>query len=100
MLRSTLGATVAFVVTALVAAILLISAFVFWVGELIGSHLLAMVLVGGVCGVVSWIIYSSSLHPLIKRAEEQLTTIYEVASAARRAYTWSVEYVISRVFKV
>ncbi|MFI3291993.1 MAG: hypothetical protein SNG27_02330 [Rikenellaceae bacterium] len=94
-----LGATVAFVVTALIASILLISSFVFFLGEIIGSHLLSMVIVGGVCAIVSWAIYSISLKPIIREWEEQLTTIYEVANAARKAYEWCVEYLITKLFK-
>ncbi len=96
---STISATVAFIVTALISSILIVSALVFFIGELIGSHLLAMVIVAGVCGIISWIIYRSSLKPVIKEIEDQLTTIYEVANAAHRAYTWAVEYLISRIFK-
>ncbi len=96
---SSLNAAIAFIVTALIASILLISALVLFLGEVIGSHLLSMVLVGGICGVASWVIYSNSLKPVIRELENQITTIYEVAHAARRAYEWTVEYVVAHIFK-
>ncbi len=97
--HSSLSAVVLFVATALISSVLLIAALVLFLGEVIGSHLLAMVLVGGVCGVVSWLIYNSSLKPLVRGVEEQITTIYEVAYGARRAYEWTVEYIMTRVLK-
>ncbi len=96
---SPLGATVAFVVTSLIASILLISAFVLFLGELVGSHLLAMVIVGGSCALAAWVIYTKSLKPVICKLQEQIDTIYMVADSIRKAYDWVVEYVISRVVK-
>ncbi len=98
--KKSIGAILAFIVTALIASILLISAFVYLVGDLIGSHLLAMVIVGGVCAIASWMIYTLSLRPTLRRWEEQLTTIFEVAQAARRAYDLAMEHIISRIFKM
>ncbi len=94
-----MGAAVTFLVTALIASILLISAFVLFLGEIIGSHLLAMVIVGAGCAIASWAIYSISLRPTIREWQEQLSTIYEVAHAARKAYDWSVEYLIEKLLK-
>ncbi len=97
--QKSIGAGVAFIVTALIASILLISAFVLFLGEVIGSHLLAMVIVGGVCGVISWVIYSSSLKPIIREWQERLSTIYEVAQSLRKAYEWGVEYLMAKLLK-
>ncbi len=97
--QKSIWASVAFILTALIASILLISAFVLFLGEVIGSHLLAMVIVGGVCAIASWVIYSSSIRPIIREWEERVSTIYEVARSIRKAYEWMVEYIIARLLK-
>ncbi len=96
---SSLNATIAFVVTALIAAILLFSAFVLFLGELLGSHLLAMLIVGCGCAIAAWIIYAHSLRPLIKALEEQINTIYEVATITRKAINWMVDNLLSTIIK-
>ncbi|MFI3319499.1 MAG: hypothetical protein SNH01_08235 [Rikenellaceae bacterium] len=98
--QPTLGSAVAFIVTALIASILLISAFIFWLGEVIGSHLLAMVLVGGVCAVVSILIYRISLRPMIQEISHQISTIYEVSASAKRLLDWILNSAISWIDKI
>lgn len=100
MQKNSITATIAFIVTALIAAILIVSAFVLFLGEIIGSHLLAMVIVGGGCAIAAWVIYTSSLRPIIQKLEEQITTIYEVAHAARQTYEWALKYIISYIMRI
>lgn len=72
--------------TILAAIILLMTALVIWLTELIGSASLAALILA--CGflAVSWIIYSIWTRDVVEYIDNKLNTIYDVAYTARSGY--------------
>ncbi|MFI3277674.1 MAG: hypothetical protein SNH28_02640 [Rikenellaceae bacterium] len=98
--QHTLSCVVIFVITALISSTLLISSFILWLGDIIGSHLLAMVLVGVVCGVTAFTIYRISLHAMVSRLKEQIDTIYDVASTAQLLFRSGIKSILGWLSKL
>ena len=75
-----------FAAAIMVATILLMTALVIWLTELIGSAALAALILSGVFLLVAWIIYMVWTRSVIDYLNEKLDTIYDVAFAARNGY--------------
>ena len=75
-----------FAAALMAAVILLMTACVIWLTELIGSASLAALIMAGVFLVVSWVVYIVWTRPVIVYINEKLDTIYDVAFAARNGY--------------
>lgn len=75
-----------FAAAIIVATILLMTALVIWLTELIGSAPLAALIVAGVFLAASWLIYAVWTRPVIEYINQKLDTIYDVAFAARNGY--------------
>ncbi|MFI3269614.1 MAG: hypothetical protein SNG14_03530 [Rikenellaceae bacterium] len=89
-----------FVAAAVISTSLLLFAAVIYLGDLLGSLVLSLVIVGAVMALVAWSIYRGALRPLFRSIGEQLQTIYAVASAAEVGYNWilgKVESLIRRL---
>jgi uncharacterized membrane protein YbhN (UPF0104 family) len=66
--------------------ILLMTALVIWLTELIGSASLAALCLAGVFLLIAWMIYVVWTRPVVDYINEKLDTIYDVAFAARNGY--------------
>lgn len=77
-----------FSLSALMSILLLVSAFTVWLSELTGSLFVAMLLVGGFFLAVALLVYLLSLRYAIRRINDRLETIYDVAESAKRGYEW------------
>ena len=75
------------------AFILLTVAVVLWLSEVLGSLLLATLVVWGLDIIIAVVIYFVSLHPSIKRISQRLDTIYEVSAMFEMAYRQVVLFV-------
>lgn len=77
-----------FALTTVMSILLLTTAAVVWLSELLGSLELAALLVAGVLGLISGILYYFSLREGFRQIGDRLETVYEVARAAREAYRY------------
>ncbi len=77
-----------FVLTAATAVVLLISTAVVWLAEAIRSLPAAMLILGTLCLVAAAVIYLVGLRDPLRRMQEQLETVYDVARSAREGYQW------------
>lgn len=65
-----------------------LTAVVLWLSEILGSTVLACIIVGGVFAIVAIIIYFASVRTTIERFRENLDTVYEVSRLAKSGYEW------------
>lgn len=85
-----------FVVLSLLAALLLLFAFVIWLSELIGSLPLALLLTGASMAIAAYIVYQLSLHPHLKR----LRTEYEQFMGFIQLIEQSYDYAKKRIMQL
>ena len=81
-----------FVLTSIMAIILLVAALIMWLGELIGSATFSTLIVGGLFTFVAWLIYVLSIKRCIEYVRDRLDTIYEVAFAVRNGYNVALRF--------
>ncbi len=85
---SVVSALICFGVMILLAALLFIMAFILWLGELVGSIMMATFIIGVLFALVAMIVYIRSAQPALEHIREQTETIYEVAVRARDFAEW------------
>ena len=83
--RSFAGALVFFLVMALSAYVLLVTALVFWLAELLGSLPLAAVL-GGFTLLIALLTYQLAVRDAIARLRERWEVVYEVMRTVHDGY--------------
>lgn len=82
------SALILFALSAVMALLLLVSAFVVWLSQVMGSLTGALLLVGGIFLLLAVLLYCFSLRDSFRQISSRLETIYEVAHAAQGAYAW------------
>ncbi len=93
--RSVLAPLVYFAVTAAMAMILMVTALIVWLTEVIGSATIATLIVGGFFTFVAWLIYVLSVKRSIEYVKDRLDTVYDVAFAVRNGYKVAIRYASS-----
>ena len=68
------------------AYVLLVTALVFWVGELLGSLPLAAVLLGGFTLLIALLTYQLAVRDAIARLRERWEVVYEVMRTVHDGY--------------
>lgn len=82
------AASVFFVLTAIVAICMLLTAGFIWLSAYLGSFIYSALLIGGLFTLVALAIYLFSLRKAIARIREQLDTVYYVSRLAKDGYDW------------
>ena len=77
-----------FGVTAAIAIILFIDAFVMWLASLTGSVAVAALITGGFFAVLAAVVYLLSVRSAVKYVRDRIETVYEVASRVKEGYDW------------
>ena len=77
-----------FGVTAAIAIILFIDAFVMWLASLTGSVAVAALITGGFFAVLAAVVYLLSVRSAVKYVRDRIDTVYEVASRLKEGYDW------------
>lgn len=77
-----------FGVTAAIAIILFIEAFVMWLASLTGSIAIASLITGGFFAVLAVVIYLLAVRTALEHVRDRVETIYEVASKVKEGYDW------------
>lgn len=83
-----IGVITLFVIASFLSSVLLLSALLLFLSELLGSMLFSLLVAGGASMLIALLIYFCSLRPLVNEIREQLHTIYEVATLLRVAVDW------------
>ena len=77
--------------TVAIALLLLLTALVVWLSELVGSFIASALILGGFFAVVAALIYLVSIREAVERIRARAETVYEVARIARSGYEWVTE---------
>ena len=81
-----------FVLTSIMAIILLVAALIMWFSELIGSVTYSTLIIGGLFTFVAWLIYVLSIKRCIDYIRDRLDTIYDVALSIRNGYNVALRF--------
>ena len=81
-----------FVLTSIMAIILLVAALIMWLSELIGSATYSTLIIGGLFTVVAWLIYVLSIKRCIEYVRNRLDTVYDVAYSIRNGYNVALRF--------
>lgn len=77
-----------FGVTAAIAIILFIDAFVMWLASLTGSVAVAALISGGFFAVIAAVVYLLAVRSALNYIRNRIETVYEVASRIKEGYDW------------
>ena len=83
------AALLLFLLSGFIAMVLLTTALVAWLSELVGSIGLASVIVS----VIAAVVYFVALRDFVATLSRQIDTIYEVSSIIQRIYRKAVEII-------
>lgn len=83
-----------FGLTTTIAIVLLITALVVWLTQLLGSVIASTLLVGGFFAVLSLVIYWLAIRDAVENIRTQFQTVYEVARLAQAGYEWVSEKIL------
>lgn len=75
-----------FLIAATMALMLLSSAIVIWLGELLGSLQLSLIIVGLAYLIISVTLYFTTLHATLRQWQRRLDTVYDVSLAVELIY--------------
>ena len=75
-----------FGVTAAIAIILFIDAFVMWLASL--SVAVAALITGGFFAVIAAVVYLLAVRSALNYVRDRIETVYEVASRIKEGYDW------------
>lgn len=82
---------VCFLLAAMAAACMLLTALLVWFSEVMGSLALAALIIGGAFVIIAVLLYYCTLHRALARIRSQLDTVYYVARLAKNGYEWISE---------
>lgn len=90
-----LASIILYIATIIAAIVLLVTALVSWLAEFVSSRAFAALIVGVLFLLLSRLIYFLAARRAIEEIKERLTTVSEVAYAARRGYGLVVKFLES-----
>ena len=92
-----LASIILYIATIITAIVLFVAAVVAWLSEYVESRALAALIVGLLFLLLSRLIYFLSARKAIEDINERLTTISDVAYAARKGYGIVVRFIESAI---
>lgn len=84
-----------FAASAAIAALMLITALIAWLSQVLGTIVGATLMVGGFFLIVAWLIYLLAVRRSIDYIRDRLDTVYEVAYSLRNYYTVASKFLRS-----
>lgn len=83
---------VAMAATAMIATILIVTAFVVWLSGILGSMIYTCLIVGVVLALLSTLIYFVWIREPLRRFQDKISVIYEMSQYAKLGYEWAVKW--------
>lgn len=75
------------------ALLLLSSALVIWLGEVIGSLSLSLIIVGATYAIIATTLYFVAIHTTLRQWQRRMDTIYDVSLTVELIYRQVAGYV-------
>ena len=82
-----------FIISAIMALLLLSSALVIWLGEVIGSLSLSLIIVGVIYAIIATTLYFVAIHTTLRQWQRRMDTIYDVSLTVELIYRQVAGYV-------
>lgn len=82
-----------FIISAIMALLLLSSALVIWLGEVIGSLSLSLIIVGATYAIIATTLYFVAIHTTLRQWQRRMDTIYDVSLTVELIYRQVAGYV-------
>lgn len=83
---------VAMAATAMIATILIVTAFVVWLSGILGSMIYTCLIVGVVLALLSTLIYFVWIREPLRRFQDKISAIYEMSQYVKLGYEWAVKW--------
>lgn len=80
-----------FGLTTVIAVVMLLTALVVWLTDLMGSVIASTLIIGGFSGILAVVIYQLSIRDAVAEIRAQLETVYEVTGLVKTGYEWVVD---------
>lgn len=77
-----------FGLTTVIAVVMLLTALVVWLTDLMGSVIASTLIIGGFFGILAVVIYQLSIRDAVAEIRAQLETVYEVTGLVKTGYEW------------
>jgi hypothetical protein len=82
-----------FIISAIMALLLLSSALVIGLGEVIGSLSLSLIIVGATYAIIATTLYFVAIHTTLRQWQRRMDTIYDVSLTVELIYRQVAGYV-------
>lgn len=82
-----------FIISAIMALLLLSSALVIWLGEVVGSLSLSLIIVGATYVIFATTLYFTAIHSTLRQWQRRMDTIYDVSLTVELIYRQVAGYI-------
>jgi hypothetical protein len=82
-----------FLISAIMALLLLSSALVIVLGEVIGSLSLSLVIVGAIYVIIATTLYFTAIHSTLRQWQRRMDTVYDVSLTVELIYRQVAGYI-------
>lgn len=82
-----------FIISAIMALLLLSSALVIWLGELIESLSLSLIIIGVTYAILATTLYFTAIHSTLRQWQRRMDTVYDVSLTVELIYRQVAGYV-------
>ena len=82
-----------FLISAIMALLLLSSALVIVLGEVVGSLSLSLVIVGAIYVIIATTIYFTAIHSTLRQWQRRMDTVYDVSLTVELIYRQVAGYI-------
>lgn len=82
-----------FIISAIMALLLLSSALVIVLGEVVGSLSLSLVIVGAIYVIIATTLYFTAIHSTLRQWQRRMDTVYDVSLTVELIYRQVAGYI-------
>ena len=82
-----------FIISAIMALLLLSSALVIWLGELVESLSLSLIIIGVTYAILATTLYFTAIHSTLRQWQRRMDTVYDVSLTVELIYRQVAGYV-------
>ncbi|MBR5133811.1 MAG: hypothetical protein IKV29_06885 [Alistipes sp.] len=82
-----------FIISAIMALMLLSTALVIWLGEVIGSLWLSLIIVGVIYTTLATVLYFLAIHSTLRQWQRRMDTVYDVSLAVEIVYRQVTDFI-------
>ena len=82
-----------FIISAIMALLLLSSALVIWLGEVVESLSLSLIIIGVIYAILATTLYFTAIHSTLRQWQRRMDTVYDVSLTVELIYRQVAGYI-------